>query len=85
MYSIMADKPPLYVMKKLVSMYNKDLKIVGYSKMKKDALHSLITTRKYTWVKKNNDTWDLQPAAQMKRQKVYTYNKKTKIGGKKTK
>ena len=80
----MSDKPPLYVMKKLVSIYNKDLKLTGYSKLKKDALHTLVKSRKYDWVKKSNDEWDLKPVAQMKRQKVYKYNKKTKQGGKKT-
>lgn len=78
------DSPPLYVMKKLISKYNKSLKMTGYSKLKKDALHSLVKTKKYKFHKNKNDEWDLSPSAEMKRQSVFTYNKKTKTATGKT-
>ena len=75
----MADaRPPLYIMKKLVSMYNHDLKIPRFSKLNKDDLHQNVTQRKYKWFKKDNDTWGLKPLKNTKRQQVYTFNKKTK-------
>lgn len=72
------ESPPLYVMKKLIAKYNKDLKISGYSKMKKDDLHATVKKKKYKFHKKNDDEWDLVPSSEMKRQGQYTYNKKTK-------
>lgn len=71
------ETPPVYVMKKLIAKYNKDLKITGYSKLKKDELHDIVKKKKYHF-SKNNDEWDLVPSSEMKRQSKYTYNKKTK-------
>ena len=78
------DSPPLYVMKKLIAKYNKDLKMTGYSKLKKDDLHALVKKKKFRFHKKSNDEWDLVPSAEMKRQSQYTYNKKTKTATTKT-
>ncbi len=78
------DSPPLYVMKKLIAKYNKSLKMTGYSKLKKDDLRSLVKTKKYKFHKNKNDEWDLSPSAEMKRQSIFTYNKKTKTATGKT-
>jgi hypothetical protein len=74
------SSPPITIMKKLISKYNKDLKISGHSKMKasdKDKLIALVKQKKYTFVK-SGDQWDLIPNAEMKRQTRYAYNTKTK-------
>ncbi len=78
------DTPPAYVIRKLISKYNKDLKISGHSKMKKDQLIALIKTKKYHFMKMG-DEWDIMPNAEMKRQSVYGNNKKTKTSKNKTK
>ena len=82
--------PPLYIMKKLVSMYNHDLKIPRFSKLNREELHKWITSRNYKWVGatttqgKIHNKWDLVPNAQMKRQKKYMYDIKTKVAKKGT-
>ena len=77
------DTPPAYVIRKLITKYNKDLKITGHSKMKKDQLVSLIKTKKYHFMKMG-DEWDIMPNSEMKRQSQYGYNKKTKTSTQKT-
>ena len=53
------------------------------AKMKKDQLIALIKTKKYHFMKVG-DEWDIMPNAEMKRQSVYGYNKKTKSSTQKT-
>lgn len=77
------DSPPAYVIKKLITKYNRDLKISGHSKMKKDQLIALVKTKKYHFMKVG-DEWDIIPNAEMKRQSVYSYNRKTKASTQKT-
>ena len=77
------DSPPAYVIRKLITKYNRDLKISGHSKMKKDQLIALVKTKKYHFMKVG-DEWDIIPNAEMKRQSVYSYNRKTKASTQKT-
>jgi len=71
------DQPPVYIMKRLIAKYNTSLKIVGYSKLKKDELHKKITNKNYSWLKTSSG-WDLIPNAEMKRQSKLIYNKASK-------
>ena len=68
------DKPPVAVMRKLIALYNKDLKISGYSKLKKDELHKIISKKGYRW-EKDGDAWDMTTSSQTKRNSKYTFNK----------
>ena len=79
----MENTIPAYVIRKLISKYNKDLKISGHSKMKKDELIAVIKKKKYHFMKMG-DEWDIMPNAEMKRQSQYGYNKKTKTSTQKT-
>ncbi len=68
------DKPPVAVMRKLIALYNKDLKISNYSKLKKDELHKIISKKGYRW-EKNGDAWDMTTSSLTKRNFKYTLNK----------
>ncbi len=79
----MSEIPHLYVMRRLVAMHNKDLKISGYSKMKKADLHALVKKSRFNFHKVSDNEWELRPQAQMKRQKEYKFNKASKSGSSK--
>lgn len=78
------DQPTVLIMKKLISKYNKSLKISNYSKLKKNDINNLVKKNAYYFNKNINGDWDLSPRAEMKRQKQLTYNKKTKKTTEKT-